>query len=386
MTIKVAISQRVLPHYRVPVFAELAQRPGIDLTVFYGKSPETGAARNASHIEDLKHIKLPTIVIDFAYRGIEKYRVFHPTLAKHLVMDSFDVVIVEPATNFFNNLITYPVCKLFRKKLIWWEAGNEKTISPLRRYIDPIIRTMIRASDAYITYNSLSDQYLKALGVHDNRIFRAQNTLDTSQIAKDIANFSDKVPQLKSELGIQEAKVIVYIGAVEHRKRIENLIEAVNMLRNQDIDAVLLIVGDGIYEPQLRRSLSSQAREYIKLVGQHTTDAVLYLLASDVVVLPGQGGLAVNHALVCGRPVIATEESDAIRDYIENGRNGFVVDVNSAEAIAQAAMRIFLDPSLHESLLVGASESGSRLSLSRMVDGIEAAIRYSVSGKSSRSG
>ena len=100
---KVAISQRIIPHYRVAVFSELAKRKDIDLTVFYGNGFKTGSQSNSSNISGFKSRKLLTIKLN--YIGVYKspqLRVWHPTLFWHLMVNNFDVVIVEPSTNFYN--------------------------------------------------------------------------------------------------------------------------------------------------------------------------------------------------------------------------------------------------------------------------------------------
>ena len=382
--VRVAISQRIVPHYRLPVFAELARRQGFTLTVFYGKGSSSGSGRNADQVDGFHHRCLFTIPVSVGRGGSEKYRPFHPFLWIHLIRGGYSVVIVEPSTNLFNNMITYPVCKLLGKKLIWWEAGPSGGMTRLRRLIEPMIRCMIRTSDAFVTYNSVADQYLWSLGVPLERTFRAQNTLNTNLLEKDIAVYQPEVPQLRRELGLEDAKIALFIGGVERRKRINNLIEATGAVRQRGINAIALIVGDGPYLSELKQSLTREQQTYILAVGRRVKDAALYILASDVVVLPGGGGLAVNHGLVCGKPVIATPEADAITDYIRNGDNGYIVDVDDVPALSQALLRVFADPELYWRLRDGASTSGRELSLSRMVDGIEAAIHYVTRGKASK--
>ena len=102
--IKVAISQRIIPHYRVPVFTELSERENIDLTVFYGKGFNSGSQSNAKNIFGFKHKKLLTIFLCFKRNGAKQLRVFHPALFFYLLFGKFDVVIVEPSTNFYNDI------------------------------------------------------------------------------------------------------------------------------------------------------------------------------------------------------------------------------------------------------------------------------------------
>jgi hypothetical protein len=109
--IKLAISQRIIPHYRVAVFKELASRDSIDLTVFYGKSFSTGSQVNSKNIFGFKSKMLSTIFLNYTgVYGSKQLRVWHPMLFLHLIRGNYDVIISEPSTNFYNNNFIYQ-CK-----------------------------------------------------------------------------------------------------------------------------------------------------------------------------------------------------------------------------------------------------------------------------------
>lgn len=381
--IRVAISQRILPDFRVPVFAELATMPGIDLTVYFGKGQSVGSQQNSSHICGFKHKQLFTISMNLDHRGIEKYRVFHPTLPLHILAGHYDVIITEPSTNIFNNIFLFPLCKIFRKKFIWYTAGPTGIPSWIRKVMMSISQIMIRGADACITYNSSADKDLLKRGVSPKKIFRAQNTVDTRQIKKDSIFFRSHVSALKKKLQINGSRVALYIGGIEKRKRLENLIVAVEMVRNEGLDVKVLIVGDGDYEEELKNNLSEEHKNFTIFTGRRVKDAALYILASDVVVLPGQGGLAINHALACGKPCIATEEAEgpAVRDYIHDGVNGFIVPVNNINGLAEKMEMLFSDSDLLHNLCKGAESVSQELSIEKMVAGIVDAIRYAAKSK-----
>lgn len=380
--IKVAISQRICPDWRVHVFRELSKRSDIDLMVYFGKGLSSGSQRNAERIEGFKYNKLFTIPFNIQDRGTLKYRVFHPSLPFHLIFGDFDVVIVEPSTNFFNDILTFPICKFLGKKFIWYEAGFSEKFSFFRRLINPFVRLMIRGADIFITYNSFADKCLLQLGVRKSKVFRAQNTLNVEQLIEEVKIYSHQVRSLRKKLCIESAKVIGFIGGIEKRKRIENLIKASLIVKNYGLNVKVLIIGDGPYTDELKNNLSEEEREITLFVGRHTEDSTLYIQASDLVVLPGQGGLAITHALACGKPCLATLEAyndNAVYDYIKDGINGFVVNINNVSALARKMFQLFEDTELYSHLSQGALKSRRKFTIKKMVDGIEKAIRYAVS-------
>lgn len=383
--IKVAISQRICPDWRVPVFRELANRKGIDLTLFFGKGLPSGANRNAENIKGFKYKKLFTIAIQLNGRGVEKYRVFHPTLLFYLLLGNYDVVITEPSTNFFNNILIFPLCKIFGKKFIWYEAGFPDRPSLYRWIMGPFLNIMINKSDSCITYNSRADWDLINIGIDQKKIFRAQNTLDEKQLKKDVSKFAKKANKLKKDLGLGSSKVVLFIGGIEKRKRIKNIISATLMLRDKNLDIKVLIVGDGTYESKLRKGLTEIEKKFTIFAGRHVDDAVLYILASDIVVLPGQGGLSINHGFACSKPVIATPEAVAggttVYDYIKDGKNGYVVGINDVIALANKINLVLSDADHYSMLCQGALFSSKKLSVEKMVDGMGNAIRYAAKSK-----
>lgn len=382
--VRVAISQRIIPHYRIPVFKELSNRNCIDLTVFYGNGFKTGSQVNAAEISGFKSKKLFTIKLN--YKGVyggSQLRVWHPTLLFHLIKGKFDVVIVEPSTNFYNDIFSFLYCKIFKKKFIWYEAGSvsKEMRHIFRRIIDPILSVFIKGSDAYITYTSYADESLKRdFAIDSNKIFRAQNTLDTSQIPQEIIKFKQLIEKRRADLGVAGYKVSLYIGGIEKRKKIYNLISATQKLNDIGIKAKTLIVGDGPDKGRLLSCLSENERANVVFAGKRISDATLYILISDVVVLPAAGGLSVVQAFACSRPFIGSEEIEhgGIKDYVDNGKNGFLVKEDDVDDLSDALEKLFTYKELYKSMCTNAFLKSKELSISKMVDGIEAAISYSL--------
>ena len=112
---------------------------------------------------------------------------------------------------------------------------------------------------------------------------------------------------------------------------------------------------------------------------------MLYILLSDVVVLPAQGGLSINHAFACGKPFVGTTEcvsgGTSIYDYVQDGYNGFVVEVDSISSLENKLKEIFTDDDLYKTLCEGALETSEKIDIPNMVDGIEKCIKYVVNNK-----
>jgi glycosyltransferase involved in cell wall biosynthesis len=379
--IRVAVSQRVLPEWRIPVFNALGRRTGLQVTVFFGDGP--GTVKNSALLKTttFRPIHLAAISLRYSEGGVEKLRTFHPALLTHLVAGAYDVVLVEPSTNLFNDLACYAYCRMSNAHMVWWESGGGlKSPSRGRRLMEPLVRRLIRDSAAAVTYYEAARPYLVATGLKPHQVFTALNSIDTDKVARDIERFQADSGPLKENLGLQDGRVVGYVGGLERRKRVDTLVEAMSLVQKACPEWGLLVVGDGPERPTLQQLARSLGVRRAAFVGRHVSDVVRYLIAMDVVVLPGQGGLAINHALACGKPVVATEEAmddtGGVHEFIRHGRSGYVLKAKaSAAELAGALLQLMEDSAKLNALSSEAAGSARDFNLGRMVDGLEGAIR-----------
>lgn len=144
------------------------------------------------------------------------------------------------------------------------------------------------------------------------------------------ANFPGISPNKEEKLkGALEA---VYVGNVTEMKGIYYLLEAAMSMDSNRVH--LTVVGaydntDGLLTPYM---------DFVTFTGRITHDKVAETLKkSDFFVFPSLGeglSLSVLEALACGLPCIVTKNSGA-NDAIIDGENGFVVDIQDADALAE---------------------------------------------------
>jgi glycosyltransferase involved in cell wall biosynthesis len=158
-------------------------------------------------------------------------------------------------------------------------------------------------------------------------------------------NFGDPIQKetARTNLGINSKKVILYFGYVRAYKGLLVLIEA---MRHLD-DVLLLAVGE-YYDDQTKyvdkvKSLGLESR--IKFYPDYiSNDKVsLYFSAADIVVLPylsaTQSGIT-QIAYNFDKPVIATNVG-GLAEVVIDGRTGFIVPPNDADALAKAINRFY---------------------------------------------
>lgn len=372
--VRLALCQRILPEFRVPVWSRLASEKGIDLTVFCGGGYGKGSTSGAGDPGGLRVRHLATLPI---IRG-GRYRVFHPGLVHAVLSGDFDVVLCEGLTYFPNSLALAVACGVQGIPFLLYEAPPVSGESSARRSMAPLYRSL---AAGVVTYSSWGARYYMDRDVPRDKITVALNTVDTVLVEERLAAFSSDRTSMELRLGLSGRFVAGYIGGLEERKRPELLVEAVLDLARKGLSVTALLIGDG---PMRKRLEGMVPREYARCVvfaGRHVDDAERYLQLCSVLVLPSQGGLAVPHALTCGVPCIVTEEAEGpgIRDYVTDGENGFVLPGAPAASELSSLLRTLIEdaPEL-ERLAAGALASRERFTVGRMVSSLADAARGAV--------
>jgi teichuronic acid biosynthesis glycosyltransferase TuaC len=117
----------------------------------------------------------------------------------------------------------------------------------------------------------------------------------------------------RMELGLDpDAEIIVYVGRLDLRKGLKELVDAMAQLRSRRPRAHCYLVGDGPAKSALLETIAAQGiSESVTLVPACPSSQVaVWMAASDLVTLPSYNEGCPNvviEALASGRPVVATD-------------------------------------------------------------------------------
>lgn len=151
-----------------------------------------------------------------------------------------------------------------------------------------------------------------------------------------------------------DERIIAFVGRLDMRKGIGDLIDAVARLR--DMDPLILLAGEGAAREALtRRAQAAGVR--IRFLGGIAQPALAEVYGSaDVFALPShREGLptVVCEAMLCGRVVVASR-AGGIPEIVRDGETGFLHDVGDVEIIAGLLRRVLADSVLRHRLECGA--------------------------------
>jgi len=158
---------------------------------------------------------------------------------------------------------------------------------------------------------------------------------------------------------------IFYAGLASHRKRVNALPFILREVRREIPDARLRIAGFGPGEaPELRALFEElELLAHVEFLGRKVSSELpAYYRAAGVLVVPSAyEGLpyVILEAMQNGTPVVATHVSGH-PEVIEDGRNGFLLEVDRPAALAARCVEILRDPELAQRLAEAGRETIAR--------------------------
>jgi glycosyltransferase involved in cell wall biosynthesis len=191
--------------------------------------------------------------------------------------------------------------------------------------------------------------------------------------------FTESGMDVRRRLGIPPERFVVgWLGRMTGVKQTGDLLTVLSMLRAQDVDATLLLVGDG---PD-RESFETQAHHlglmrHCLFLGYQEEVAPWYA-AMDAVALPsGNEGTPVTviEALAAGKPVAAYGVG-GVPDVVRDGIDGFVVDPGDTGALAARIAQLSRDPGLRGRMgAAGRDRVLERYGVGRLLDDVDRLYR-----------
>ena len=175
-------------------------------------------------------------------------------------------------------------------------------------------------------------------------------------------------------LGIEQGRFAVgWIGRMTAVKRTDDVLVAFKRLREEGVDAVLCMVGDGPDRPHLEKRAHELGIVRDTLFLGYQEDVAPFYAAFDALVLPSSNeGTPVSaiEALAAGRPVVATRVG-GVPDVVGEAEDGFLVEPGATGDIADRLAQLARDPELRERMgRAGRERVLSRYAVNRLVDDV----------------
>lgn len=375
--------QRVFSDYRRPFFQACGEAFG-GVMVFHHRNRHLTKVKEPQ-TEGITSVRfrnwLPAV--------LEKRGVFaNPWLPFAVARQDSDLVVIEGESNLPINLLLVPLLMLRGRKYAWFTLGRPTTRGTTwrRRLCWPLIKWMIQRAEKVACYSSAGKDYLEKMGIDGAKIVVLNNAIDPKVVLAKEQDNQTQAPALVEKFGWQDRLRVVYLGAMAADKKPLLLLEVAARYRERTGKPLgLLFVGDGDQREPCEQRASELGID-AQFVGRQAADeAGQYILAGHVVVLPGLGGLAINHAMMLGRPVICGRADGTEQDLVLDGETGFYLDPLDENTLLDALLHLAENRELAAALGAQAkSHVNAVASIPQMVERLLGAERLQHKGDSSK--
>lgn len=363
----VAIIQRRLTQYRVPLFYALDEKlseRGIFLKLLVGDGTSS------------EEVKGDGGCLSWSIQISTSYW-FGDRLCWQSTGDllsNSDLVVVAQENKLLRNHLLLLSPRTF--KLAFWGHGANFQSNKPTGLKERFKRWTTNRVDWWFAYTQVSADRVISSGYPDSRVTILNNSIDTDELFRQRKSVtSAETDALRRALGIESSPIGIYVGSLYADKRLDFLLESAVAIRSGVPDFHLLIVGDGPERKKVQDWCASYS--WVRWVGAKVgRDKALYMSTAKILLNPGLVGLGILDSFVCQVPLITTDcgiHSPEIA-YLENGVNGLMT-VDNVQVYANACVRLLHDPDELDLLRSGCARSAREYTLESMVqrfaDGIE---------------
>ena len=326
---KVALQQRVLPKYRVLFLEHLAGQCKGGLFVYAGQ-PQVGEQINqADNLENAvftngKNLHFMAIESPF-------YFCWQKGLVDWLERRNPDILILEANTRYLSSRLALQWMHKRGRPVIGWGLGFPEIKGKLADFRKKTRKNFVTQFDALVAYSHKGAKEYIAAGFPENKVYVATNAV-TGPPKGNPPNRPDELPN---------NPIILFVGRLQKRKRLELLFEACASLHLDNLP-VIWVVGDGSYRQEYEY-LASKIYTNVHFFGaKYGKELENIYKKADLFVLPGTGGLAVQQAMSYALPVIVAE-GDGTQDDLVRPENGWLIQPDNRESLVIALRKALSD-------------------------------------------
>lgn len=384
---KLAILSTHPIQYYSPWYRALAERPELDLTVYYAhrQTPEGQAAAgygvafewDVPLLDGYHHEFLTNISKNPAVTGF--WGCDTPEIADRIVRNGYDAFLVH---GWYNKSYWQAMRSCWRTKTPLLVRGDSQTRterSLLRRLVKSAThRWFVPRFDGYLVVGKLARDYLLTYGASADRMYFTPHFVDNSFFERGADAARPRRDALRKQWGLPDDKtVFLFVGRFVPGKRCGDFVAALGQSAARGAKVAGLLVGDGPDRPALE-ALARDCGAPTRFAGfLNQRQVVEAYAAADVLVLPSvvdTWGLVVNEAMAAGLPAIVNERVGCGPDLVAPGKTGFVHADGDVSAIAGFMEALEGDRHCLDAMSVAARRKVAEYSIAAAVNGTLQAV------------
>ncbi len=320
------------PHYRRAIVEALARSAVADFTFIGDDHEYLHSIEPAKLSPHVRFVLAPT------------HRTGGPFMwqwgAVRAAMDpAYDTVIFHAVPHWPCTWIGGVVARLTGKRVFFWGHGY---LSRPRGVKGLFRRLFYAIPHQHMFYGRRSKQIAIENGWPPEKLHVIYNSQDIQEqkAARDAIG-AERPAQVRRELfGDERTPVVICTTRLIAIRRLDQLIDALALLKTRGVDANLILVGDGPERAKLEAQAAALGvRAHFEGACYDERRIAELVMAANVTVAPGKVGLTAMHSMIYGVPVVSHDDADDQMpewEAIVPGRNGSLFRKNDVASLAEA--------------------------------------------------
>ncbi|AIE74695.1 MULTISPECIES: glycosyltransferase family 4 protein [unclassified Synechocystis] len=343
MPLKVGVLTTHPIQYQVPWFRLLAQKPGIDLQVFFALIPN--AAQQGDGFGVAFEWDIP-LLDSYPYQVLTNVAQA-PSVTSFNGCDTpeiFAIVRRQPWDAFIVNgwvakscVQLLAACRLNQVPCI--VRGESNNLSWRPGWKRQLQRLLVAQYGACLYIGQANQRFYLDSGVPPEKLFFTPYCIENDRFAHQADHLRGQKSTLRKKFHLDLHTVtFLYCAKFVPKKRPLDLLQAIAGLKEHGkATGQVLMVGDG----QLRPACEAFVQEHhlpVQFTGfLNQAEIVAAYVAADCLVLPSDAGetwgLVVNEAMACGLPAIVSDQVGCYADLISPGQTGWTYPLGQIDQL-----------------------------------------------------
>jgi len=313
----------------IKIFAPISKELIVITGGYHVTLPDLGTSISIKNVKNLRGgNKIRDRVINHVLFHLESALFLLANLAR------FDLGVFHVGTNLVLPML---VCKIARKKTLIVLSGIQSESTAYTFKNNRLKPFVIAANIVLEEINFHLATKMVAYSPHITKRLRLQRY--RNKILASGARFVDTQAFTPRKSISDRGNIVGYVGRLSFEKAILNFIDAMPAIAKACPDVRFMIIGDGpLYTEVRSRIVNADLVNKVEVIQNIShTNMPRYFNEMKLLVLPSfTEGLPtiLIEAMACGTPVLATRVGN-IPDVIRDGKNGFFLDNNSPQCIAE---------------------------------------------------
>lgn len=231
-----------------------------------------------------------------------------------------------------------------------------------------VYRHFYGMAERVVFVSDLQRQFFRQLGVFPRSDEVIHNGIDLDRFSASVV--AAEARQLRRDLGFADSDLVIGMCAVfREEKRQIDLLEALRRLRDKQLPAKVLLVGDGLMRPQIEARRDALGLQDAVVLCGFQQDVRPYVAACDVMALTSHAEtfpIATLEYMALGKPLVASNVG-GLCEQITDGHNGLLYPAGDISALVAQLEQLFSEPARYTLGISARQEVESRFSIQTMI-------------------